>query len=574
VSISQRFEQAAMKVGISSDIEFKIPGEMIARFAELTGDFSSLHTDAQFARRTIYRRKVVHGVLPVSFLPLLDFLLVEGLVCIPEEISAQFVQPIDADRTLRLHGVIESIDNENGRIAVNFSIEDVIGQVICAKGHAVFRYVAGRFSGDEESGSSATNHFQCLIVEPPKESEFVMDRISKGDKDGFQFRVDGRAISAILGIMGEAAGDGCDPSRFPIGFDRIFHFPHLLAMTLLSTSVGMCCPGKYATFLDFHLRFHGFLDKWTRYSLAGEVIHVSRATRIIKKSISITDTASKEVLVSGKVNVLVNEPPVRMPPMQSIRENATDMGLKDKVVVVTGASRGIGETIAKMFAAFGSAVAVNYLFGKDDAERIVGEINSHGGKSIAVQGDVSDPAQVRRMVENVLKEYGAVHVLVNNAVRDFHPAKFLGLRWDEVQKDIDVVARGAFNCCQEVIPVMLRQGGGKIINLSTVATEIPPPGHLKYVVAKSALVGLTRSLAAEFASRNIQVNMIVPGVVDTDLVSHISQVNKMRIAQETPMGRIATPVDVAHAAVFLASAFSSFTTGQKLLVTGGGAPYL
>lgn len=563
-----------MKEGISSEIEFRMSSELVARFAELTGDFSSLHTDEQFARRTIFRRKVVHGMLPVTFLPCLDFLPVEGLVCIPEEISAQFVQPIDADRTLRLRGIIESVDNENGRIAVDFSIEDVTGQAICMKGHVVFRYVAERFSGEAASESSAGNRLRCLIDEPPKESEFVVDRISKEDKDGFRFRVDRQAVSAILGIIGKGVRDGCDPSRYPVGLEGFFHFPHLLAMTLLSTSVGMCCPGKYATFLDFHLRFHKFLEKGTRYDLAGEVTHVSRATRIIKKSISITDPDSKEVLASGKVSVMVNEPPVRMPSMRSLLENATDMGLKDKVVLVTGASRGIGETIAKMFAAFGSAVAVNYLFGKDDAERIVEEINSHGGKSVVVQGDVSDPAQVRRMVEKVLEVYGTVHVLVNNAVRDFHPSKFLGLRWDEVQKDIDVVARGAFHCCQEVIPVMLRQGGGKIINLSTVATEIPPAEHVKYVVAKSALVGLTRSLAAEFASRNIQVNMIVPGVVDTDLVSHISRIHKLRIAEETPMGRIATPADVAHAAVFLASGFSSFTTGQKLLVTGGGAPYL
>ena len=260
--------------------------------------------------------------------------------------------------------------------------------------------------------------------------------------------------------------------------------------------------------------------------------------------------------------------------MRSIRENAIDMGLKGKVVLVTGASRGIGETIAKMFAAFGSAVAVNYYLGKEDAERIVEEIRGQGGRAVAVRCDVTDPIQVRRMLAEVLEAYGTVDVLVNNAVRDFLPAKFLGLPWEEVQKDIDVVARGAFHCCQEVIPVMLRQGGGKIINLSTVATENPPPEQVKYVVAKSALVGLTRSLAAEFASRNIQVNMVVPGFVDTDLVSHISQVYKKKIAEDTPMRRIATPVDVAHAAIFLASSFSSFTTGQKILVTGGGAPYL
>lgn len=566
--------RTAIREGTISEVEFTVSGEMVAEFAELTGDFSSLHMDGQFARKSIFRSNVVHGMLPVCFLPRLDFLIVEGLSCIPVEIGGQFLEPIHEGSNLCLRGTIDTVDVANGSVVVDFSIEDTSRHILSTRGKAAFRYIEKRPAGEDPREPLPAGEDRCLIIDPPGESDLVIDRIAKDDRDGFRFRVVDRAISSILRILGEnpVAADG--PRGNPCGIADGFHIPHLLATALLSTSVGMCLPGKFATFLDFQLSFHGILEKGIEYDLAGVVTHVSRSTSIVKKSVSITGIDAKDALVSGKVNVLVNAPPARMPSLQLLRDSATDPGLKEKVVLVTGASRGIGETIAKMFAAFGSSVAVNYFRGKEDAERVAEEISSQGGRAFAVHADVADPLQVRRMVERIMDRWGAIHVLVNNAVRDFRPMKFVGLSWDEVQKDIDVVARGAFHCCQEVIPVMLRQGGGKIINLSTVATEVPPPRQVKYVVAKSALVGLTRSLAAEFASKNIQVNMIVPGFVETDLVSHVPQVYRKKIAEETPMGRHATPVDVAHAAIFLASAFSSFTTGQKLLVTGGGAPYL
>ena len=188
--------------------------------------------------------------------------------------------------------------------------------------------------------------------------------------------------------------------------------------------------------------------------------------------------------------------------------------------------------------------------------------------------NVSNPTDVPTLVNRVIERYGTVDVLVNNAARDFRPVPFLQLSWQDVQNDLDVIAKGAFLCCQQVIPRMLERGGGKIINISTVATDNPPPDQTKYVMAKSALVGLTRSLSIEFASRNIQVNLVVPNFVETDFVAHIQDGFRKKIAQDTPMQRHASSVDVARAVVMLASSYSSFTTGQKIMVTGGGAPYV
>jgi 3-oxoacyl-[acyl-carrier protein] reductase len=218
-------------------------------------------------------------------------------------------------------------------------------------------------------------------------------------------------------------------------------------------------------------------------------------------------------------------------------------------------------------------VIVNYHRGAADADRVVSEIADGGGEAFAIAADVTSPEEVTSLVQGGVARYGTIDVLVNNAVRDYRPIPFMQLTWDDVQGDIDVIARGAFLCCQQVIPLMLERGGGKIINISSVAADDPPPHQAKYVMAKSALVGLTRSLSIEFASRNIQVNMVVPNFVETDLVAHVQEGFRKKIAQDTPMGRNASPVDVAQAVVYLASSFSSFTTGQKVMVTGGGAPY-
>jgi 3-oxoacyl-[acyl-carrier protein] reductase len=121
---------------------------------------------------------------------------------------------------------------------------------------------------------------------------------------------------------------------------------------------------------------------------------------------------------------------------------------------------------------------------------------------------------------------------------------------------------------------MLDRGGGRIVNISTVAADDPPPEQTKYVMAKSALVGLTRSLSIELAPKNILVNMVVPNFVETDLVAHVPDGFRKKLAHDTPLGRHASPIDVARAVVFLASSYASFTTGQKIMVTGGGAPYL
>jgi 3-oxoacyl-[acyl-carrier protein] reductase len=282
--------------------------------------------------------------------------------------------------------------------------------------------------------------------------------------------------------------------------------------------VGMCIPGKYATFGSFDVKFKSKPAWDTAYELHAMVDFKSASTSTLVERVSIMRSGRHgEMIAQGNVNVKVNKPPPVMPSMKSLKKHSVDLMLQSKTVLITGASRGLGETMAKCCAAFGMRVAVNYYHGASDAQRVVHDIRSENGSAEAFHADVSDRQQVKEMVMFICKHFGGIDILINNAVRDALPRSFLELTWDDIQKEIEVTVKGAFNCCQEVIPIMKQRQAGKIINMSTIFTENPPPNQSKYIMTKSALIGLTRSLAVELAPYNIQVNAVVPSLVETDL---------------------------------------------------------
>ncbi|MFZ3091274.1 MAG: SDR family oxidoreductase [Nitrospirota bacterium] len=561
-----------LRTEISSAIQFSITENMVSRFSELTSDSNPLHTQQGFARRSIYRQQVVHGMLPLGFISLLNFFQQDNFISSIVEMSAQFNEPVFISNKIILSAIVAGIDKENNHARFNFTLENAESKSIITKG-AITAIYHPLTEGDNFVSQKGAFSNHSMVQESFSAKDLRLEEISKNDKDGFNFMVTEESIKGLLEILyaGISGGGKFDSINLPLRF----YFPNLLSIMLFSTSVGMGIPGRYATFLEFTAKVNKDIKINTPYLLKGEVTHISQSTRIIKKNISVSNiNDGEDSPVSGKVNILVNQPPSKMPSIQTLKENNIDMNIKGKVVLITGASRGIGETTAKLFGLLGAKVIVNYFQGEGDAKRVADEIVSAGGDAFALQADVSNPIQVQEMVKRAVEKYHTINILVNNAAKDFRPVNFLKLSWNDVQRDIDVVVKGAFNCCKEIIPLMVEHGGGKIINISTVATENPPPNQVKYVVSKSAIVGLTRALSVEFAAKNIQVNMVVPNFVETDLVSHIPEAYRKKIAQDTPMQRNASPVDVAQAIVFLASSYSSFTTGQKIMVTGGGLPYL
>jgi 3-oxoacyl-[acyl-carrier protein] reductase len=248
------------------------------------------------------------------------------------------------------------------------------------------------------------------------------------------------------------------------------------------------------------------------------------------------------------------------------------MKLQGKVAVITGAGRGIGRAIAKMFALEGADIVINYSKSKKEAFSLADEINKDGREKLVVKADVSKADEVKKMIQKTVTKFGRIDILVNNAGIAI-PAAFLDSTEDMWDQTIGVNLKGAYLCSKEVAPIMLNQKSGKIINISSIAgmAERTAVNNTPYVVSKAGMIGLTRSLAVNL-SPHINVNAICPGLIDTDMVEATFTPERKKTAiQEYPLKRMGRPEEIARAALFLASDDSDFITGEILAVAGGKA---
>jgi 3-oxoacyl-[acyl-carrier protein] reductase len=244
--------------------------------------------------------------------------------------------------------------------------------------------------------------------------------------------------------------------------------------------------------------------------------------------------------------------------------------LKNKVAIVTGASKGIGAGIAKSLAAEGAAVVVNYSSSKDGADRVVADIVKKGGKAVAVQGDVSNTADVQRLFAETQKAFGTLDVLVNNAgVYEF--AALGEITEEQFHRQFNTNVLGLILATQEAVKRFGAEGGS-IINIGSTASSLTPPSTAVYTATKGAVDAVTHVLARELGPKKIRVNSINPGIVETEGVHAIGMIGsdfQKQFEAQTPLGRIAQPADIAPIAVFLASADSGWLTGETLLASGG-----
>ena len=244
--------------------------------------------------------------------------------------------------------------------------------------------------------------------------------------------------------------------------------------------------------------------------------------------------------------------------------------LKNKVAVVTGASKGIGAGIAKSLAAEGAAVVVNYATSKQDADRVVAEITGQGGKAIAVQGDVSKAPDRQRLFAETKRAFGKLDVLVNNAgVYEFAP---LGeITEEQFHRLFNTNVLGLLLATQEAVGLFGPEGGS-VINIGSAVSSVAPPATAVYTATKGAVDAVTHVLAKELGPKKIRVNSINPGMVETEGVRTVGFIGsdfQKQLEAQTPLGRIAQPDDIAPIAVFLASPESGWLTGETVLASGG-----
>ena len=242
--------------------------------------------------------------------------------------------------------------------------------------------------------------------------------------------------------------------------------------------------------------------------------------------------------------------------------------LANKVAVVTGASRGIGASIARTLAAEGAAVVVNYASSKDGADQVVAAIAADGGTAVAIQGNVSKASDVRHLFDETKRRFGRLDVLVNNA--GILQGALLGMITDGlIRAVLDTNVIGSLVHLQEASRLMARNQRGSIINVSSIIGRFGTEGQTAYAASKAAVIGMTKAAAKELAPKNIRVNAVAPGYIDTDMTRQMPQNKLQRQIPEIRMGRIGTVDEVAQAIMFLASDMSSYVTGQVLGVDGG-----
>ncbi len=386
------------------------------------------------------------------------------------------------------------------------------------------------------------------------------DEIKIGDKAELDHLLTQEDVQAFASLTGDF-----NPLHLDEEFAKktLFQKPvvhGMLSAAFISTMIGMLLPGGGALWMAQAIEF-------LRPAFVGDTIHVvakvkqkSLATRILVLSIIITNQHGEELIIG--------ESTVKMLVLKE-EEELMDSNTK-KTVLITGGSRGIGAATAQRLAGDGHAIVVNYVRATDEAERVVAQITQAGGQAIALRANVANPDEVEALFISAEKAFGPVQAIVHCAAPGNAPQPFDKLDWDCFQEQIDVHLKGAFNCARLVLPKMIEAKSGDLVFVGTIYTDgMPPPQQARYVAAKSALTSLARCLAVEYGPRGIRVNVVAPGMTQTDMIAHLPDKTKMLTKMQTPLRKLAEPIDIANTIAFLLSPAARHITGETIRVCGG-----
>jgi len=540
----------------SLSLGFTVTRDMVDSFARLSGDYNSMHMNPEVARRSRFRRPIVHGMLPFSFICMIQDHYKDQHITF-KELSAHFNKPVFLHDSVLLTVKCRKKDSHTFSIHGEWHKEGSDELLLVARGRFELQ------SREDQDSINQNDNHTSFLSKPLEENRYTINDLDEQNETlAFELTLD------LLEQYNREVLRSRSRSRQP---DSACRCTNLFTTLLLSTMVGMRLPGRYATFTRFHICFDDIVQLHRPCTMTAELSRVSREAEHMQATFSIRDSGT--VMASGKYDVSLNSPPKPMLTCNEILEHHLNLGLSGKVALITGASRGIGETTAKLLAMHGVRSVVTYLHGKSDAERIVKEIKDAGGEAFASHCDITRDEQVDTLVSGIIERYEGIDILVNNAVKEFSPREILELDWDDYLGELEVSVKGMHACCKAVIPLFKNAGGGKIINMSSVAVANPVEGQSRYITAKSAVEGYTKSLAIELAKHNIQANLVVPNMTDTDLVSVIPAFYREKIADSRPGNRHVQPIEVAQSIAYLASNWSDAMTGQKIVLNLGEPPF-
>ncbi|HMV25390.1 MAG TPA: SDR family oxidoreductase [bacterium] len=335
----------------------------------------------------------------------------------------------------------------------------------------------------------------------------------------------------------------------------------MLGASFISTVIGTKLPGDGALWFSQSLEFLLPVRIGDEITVRAEVLRKIDAEQIIELQTDIINQHKQKVTTGkAKVKVIAQEKP-------SVAEETT---VRKKVALIIGATGGIGQATCRMLAKQGFDVAVHYFSNEKRAFDLVVSVKNEGRAAHAFKADIFKPEDIHHLAEDVTRKLGTVTVLVNAATVKIPAIKWASVAWDDISQQWDINVRASFYLCKGIIPLMEKQKYGKIILLTTMYTESTPPTELMgYVTAKYALNGFAKALAVEMASKNITVNLVSPGMTDTELVADVPEKVKLLNAMKAPMKRLAQSKDVAGTIAYLASDAADYITGETIRVNGG-----
>jgi 3-oxoacyl-[acyl-carrier protein] reductase len=335
----------------------------------------------------------------------------------------------------------------------------------------------------------------------------------------------------------------------------------MLGASFISTVIGTQLPGPGALWVSQNVEFLLPVRLGDELTVTCTVLRKHERDRLLELETKIVNQNRQTVLSgSGKVKLLTGKP----------RQEARAAAQRSAVAIVTGGAGGIGAAICRRLAEQGNDVIINYRSRGDQAQALAVELSQGSTRALAIQADVATEEGARALCSAARNNFGGVGILVNNAAPKINAQPFAASEWSDFETHLDVQLKGAYLLIKECVPYMTEAGWGRVISITSQVIDGPPSnGWTAYAVAKSALAMLSRYLAAELGPRGITVNCVSPGMTETSLIGDIPEKVQMMVARQTPLRRLATPLDVAAAVAHLASDDAAFVTGHTLRVNGG-----